>query len=132
MPTRRIDQSDWKAYLTDFSKSRGGLTVSVHTVDPGGERTLIRAEPFVGLSYEEKGSDEGSIILMVGASLDDHEEHVITRPKAMIHKDSATPYSSETNTDLEELEITSYDSPPITMMAFDRSGDARLELNPNV
>ncbi len=131
MPIRRIEQADWKTYLDDFSKSRGGLTVSVHTADPSGQRTLIRAEPFVGLSYEEKGSESGSIVLMVGASLDDHEEHVITHPKGIIHKDSATPYSSETNTDAEELEITSHDNPPITMLSFDRSGDARLELNPN-
>lgn len=119
MATHDIPREQWKQFFEEFSKRhQGRARVTVEAVDP---RTQPHVEanrlPFVGISYEEKGSDAGSVVLLLGTEPNDHVTHVIADPKHVYHKPGAGVMSSEVNPD-EILEITAPGDPPITFLHF--------------
>ena|SRR5579862_243856 len=78
MATREIAQSEWTAFLDAFSKEHQGLTATVQVVSPDvGVQEAAQGMPFAGISADTKGSQKGSITILLGTEADDHAEHRI-------------------------------------------------------
>jgi hypothetical protein len=67
MPTREIPRQEWKGFLEGYSREhREALaTVEVLGVELG-DQTEARDLPLVELSLEEKGSEAGSLEILLG------------------------------------------------------------------
>ena len=121
MPTREIPRTEWKSYFDEFSRTRAGEKVTVEMIyNPQGDRQYaMEQQPLVGLTFEEKGSEAGSIEIIVGGATDDSLTHTVTNPIHVYHKNAAGFLSEEVNPD-EVLELTSGDDPRITYLRFER------------
>lgn len=121
MPTREISRSDWRTYLDDFSRTRQGELVTVELIfNPQADPDFaVQRQPLVGLTFEEKGGEPGTIEITTGGETDDSQTHTITSPVHVYHKNAAGLISDEINTD-EILEFTSTDEPRITFLRFER------------
>ena len=120
MPTREIARTEWKTYFDEFSQARQGELVTVELIfDPQADpQYALERQPLVGLSYEEKGSGEGSILIMAGGETGDSLTHSVTHPVHVYHKNARGMISDEVNID-EVLEITSADLPRIVYLRFE-------------
>ena len=120
MPTREIARSDWKTYFDDFSRARAGERVTAELIfDPQADpQFALNRLPFVGISYEEKGSEAGTIEIIAGGETDDAVTHTITHPVHVYHKNARGLISDEINAD-EIVEITSTDDPRIISLRFE-------------
>ena len=120
MPTREIARSEWKTYFDEFSRARVGERVTVELIhDPQSDpQYTLRREPLVGISFEERGSEEGAIEIVAGGEGDNSVTHAITHPVHVYHKNARGLISNEINVD-EVLEITSTDDPRITFLRFE-------------
>lgn len=119
MPTREIARTEWKTYFDDFSKNRQGEVVSVELIfspqaDPD---YALDKQPLVGLSYEDKGSDAGSILIIAGGEESDSVTYRVTNPVHVYHKNARGLISDEINED-EVIEVTSTDDPRIVFLRF--------------
>jgi len=118
MATHEIARERWAEFFEVFSKKRQGTEVEVDAVSPtAGVRPETLWLPFVGISYEEKGSDAGDILILTGTELGDHVTHTVTAPKQVYHKSAAGILSDEVTED-EIIEITSANDPPVTYLRF--------------
>ncbi len=118
MATHDIPREEWHAYLEEFSRTHGGALVTIETVSAGDDpRIEAEALPLVGISYETKGDEIGTILLLLGAEPDDHVTHAIEAPKHVYHKSGAGMISDEVNAG-EILEITAASHPAITQLQF--------------
>jgi hypothetical protein len=120
MPTRQIEPDQWKSFLEEFSRRHQGSLIAIETADPeAGTQEETKLMPFLGISFEEKGSEADSVEVIAGTEAEDHVTHTIFLPKKIYHKEGAGLISDEVNRD-EILEITSADDPPITYLRFRR------------
>jgi len=121
MPTREIPRSDWKTYFDEFSRTRQNENITVEVIfNPQGDpQYAFERQPLVGISYAEKGSEAGTIEIIVGGEIGDSLTHTVTSPVHIYHKNAAGMISDEVNPD-EVLEITSTDDPRITYLRFER------------
>ena len=73
-----IEQDRWQSFLDDFSKRNQLRATRLEVVDSeagaGEEEEFL---PLVGVSFEKKGSDAGSIVVILGDKNDRHVEHRI-------------------------------------------------------
>lgn len=81
MPTHEITTPQWQMFCDVFSKEHAGATATVQVISPDlGAQEEVHGLPFVGISFEAKGSEQGSITLSLGTEPNDHIEHRIERP----------------------------------------------------
>ena len=120
MPTREIARSEWKTYFDEFSRTRAGERVTLELIhDPqSNPEFALEKQPLVGISFEEKGSDEGDILISVGGETTNSLTHAVTHPVHVYHKNARGILSDEVNVD-EVLEITSTGDPRITYLRFE-------------
>lgn len=72
-----IEREQWKTYLDDFSKRNQSRATRLEVVD--GEAGVYEEEeslPLVGVSFEAKGSDAGSIVITLGGETAQDLRHV--------------------------------------------------------
>ena len=73
-----IEQDRWKDFLDDFSKRNQLRATRLEVVDSeagaGEEEELL---PLVGVSFEPKGTEAGSVVVILGGENDRHVEHRI-------------------------------------------------------
>ena len=73
-----IEQDRWQDFLDDFSKRNQLRATRMEVVDKeagaGEEEEFL---PLVGVSFEPKGSDAGSVVVILGDKNDRHVEHRI-------------------------------------------------------
>ena len=121
MPTREVPRADWKNYFDEFSRTRQGELVTVELIfDPAGDPQFAQEkQPLVGINFEEKGSEAGSILILMGGAESDSVTHEVSSPVHVYHKNAAGLISDEINED-EILEFTSSDAPRITFLRFER------------
>jgi hypothetical protein len=81
MVTQEIAAPKWQTFFDEFSKLHPGTKAQVQVVSPDlGVQEEIKELPFVGISYDDKGSEQGSITLLLGTERDDHAAHRIEHP----------------------------------------------------
>ncbi len=82
--TQTIDRGDWAAFAEDFSKQHAGETATLEMVGTDvGDQYAVQNLPFVGMTLESKGSDAGSLVLMLGTEGDKNMERFIAGPKSL-------------------------------------------------
>lgn len=73
-----IEQDRWQGFLDDFSKRNQLRATRLEIVDEetgaGEEEEFL---PLVGVSFESKGTDAGSVVVMLGGDNARHVEHRI-------------------------------------------------------
>ena len=87
MSTQSLPSEEWTAFFDDFSRKYEGKLASIELYGPGTmEHNAARELPFVGISYDRKGSDAGSVRVTLGDAPKDsltheipHVNHVWTR-----------------------------------------------------
>jgi hypothetical protein len=78
METREIARSEWFGFFEAFTKQHQGETATVTVVgDDVGAQEAVTSLPFQGVSADQKGSDKGSIRIVLGTEPNDHVEHVV-------------------------------------------------------
>ena len=82
--TQTIERENWAAFAEDFSKQHAGETASLEMLGTDtGDQYAAENLPFVGMTLEAKGSDAGSLVLMLGTEGPDHLERFIAGPKSL-------------------------------------------------
>lgn len=118
MATHDIDRATWADFFNDFSRRHQGALVTVEAVAPNhGPQAETRALPFVGITFENKESEAGAILLLIGTETGDQVTHTIANPTRVYHKTGTGVLSAEVDPD-EALEITTQGDPPITFVRF--------------
>ena len=119
MPTREIPRTEWKTYFDEFSRARAGELVSVELIyNPQGDPEFPwNKQPLVGLIYEEKDGEPGTVVISAGGEENNQHSHSVTNPVHVYHKNARGLISDEVNID-EVVEITSSDDPRIVFLHF--------------
>src|SRR5437870_4650709 len=79
MPTREIPRQEWKGFLEGFSRqhAQAPATLEVFGAELG-DQTEARELPLVGVAIEEKGSEAGSLEILLGDRPDSNLTHSVT------------------------------------------------------
>jgi hypothetical protein len=75
-----IDEKQWKSFLDEFTKRNQFRTTRLELIGDIGAQEEEEYLPLVGVSLESKGSDAGSVIVILGgetAADQRHFEHLI-------------------------------------------------------
>ena len=79
MPTREIPRQEWKSFLADFSRRHAEVPATLEVfAEELGDRTEARELPLVGIGIEEKGSEAGSLEILLGDRPDSNLTHKVT------------------------------------------------------
>ena len=82
--TLTIDRADWAAFAEDFSAQHAGENATLEMVGLDvGDQYAAQNLPFVGINMDIKGSDTGSLIVMLGTEGPDHIERLIAGPQSL-------------------------------------------------
>jgi hypothetical protein len=126
MATHEIAREDWSSFFSEFSRRHRDAEVAIEAVSPvDGVNEAANFMPFVDITFNEKGSNAGTISITSGADGGVNLTHTVTAPKQVYHKTGAGVLSDEVTPD-EILEITSADAPPITYLRFRHPGAVNL------
>jgi hypothetical protein len=119
MPTREIARTEWKTYFDEFSRTRAGELVTIELIySPQADPQFPwDKQPLAGLTFEEKDSELGTIVISAGGDESDQHTHTVTNPVHVYHKNARGLLSDEVNVD-EVVEITSTDDPRIVFLRF--------------
>jgi Family of unknown function (DUF5335) len=77
-----IEQTKWKSFLDEFSKRNQLRATRLEVVGDIGAQEEEKYLPLAGVSFEPKGSDAGSVVVILGgetAKDERHVEHLITK-----------------------------------------------------
>lgn len=81
MDTQQLPQEQWGGFLDELSRQFESGLVSVTVSGNGLSATPVITElPLLGIQLNTKGSDTGSITVIVGQSADDAISHTIPAP----------------------------------------------------
>jgi Family of unknown function (DUF5335) len=72
-----IEQDQWKSFLDEFSKRNQSRTTRLEIV--GNEVGAWEEEqflPLIGVSFEPRGSDAGSVVIILGGETAQDQRHV--------------------------------------------------------
>lgn len=112
MALQEIPREAWKTFFEDLSREHeaGLVTVEVRG-QPIPQQPALTMMPLLGISYEDKGSGQGRIAIMVGSDTDNNASHTIAHP---------TRVKAETNDtdDVNTLTIDAEEGEPITVVRF--------------
>jgi hypothetical protein len=107
-----IERQKWQAYLGDFSKRNRGRAASLEVLGEDiGDQEEAELLPFVGVSFESKGSDAPAIEVMLGGSgaADPRDlTHSVAKPRRIVPR--IGPNGEE-----EALEIESEDGTKVIL-----------------
>lgn len=82
--TQTIERGDWAAFAEEFSEQHAGENATLEMVGTDvGDQYAAENLPFVGMTLEAKGSDAGSLTLMLGTEGPDHMERLIAGPQSL-------------------------------------------------
>ena len=79
-----IEQERWKSFLDEYTKRNQFRATRLEVVGEIGAQEEEEYLPFVGVSFDPKGSAAGSVEIVLGgetAKDPRHVEHVITKPE---------------------------------------------------
>jgi hypothetical protein len=83
MATQEIPRDQWPTFFDEFSRQYEGALGRIETIgtDIGDQQTATL--PFQGVSFDAKGSESGSVIVLLGTEIMDHLERVIQNPASV-------------------------------------------------
>jgi hypothetical protein len=79
--TQQIEPKNWEHFFNDFSRAHQGDVALMREVDADvGDQVQASSRSFVGISSDVKGSEPGSISIILGSESDDNLERTISKP----------------------------------------------------
>ncbi len=117
MAMQEIPRQDWVRFCNDYSRDHEGwvATVEVQGGDVG-DHVEARDMPLRGVTFEEKGTDKGSIQIYLDQGSNTNETHTISRPThVFVSHDSRG----------EELEVDAEDGTK-TLVRLSGSGASKM------
>ena len=111
MAFQEIPREQWKTFFEDLSREHetGLVTVEVRG-QPIPQQPALSEIALLGISYEDKGSGQGRISIMVGSDTDNNASHTVAHPTLVKVEGQDSDVSSVT-IDAEEGE-------PVTIIRF--------------
>jgi len=73
-----IEREQWKSFLDDFTKRNQFRATRLETLGDIGAQEDEEYLQLIGVSFEAKGSDAGSVVVILGGQADRQFEHLIT------------------------------------------------------
>ena len=81
MQTKAIQQSDWREFFDNFSRTYQGSAVGIEILGLEiGAQTEETGLALEGITAESDEKSDDTIVIMVGANADDHITHSVRRP----------------------------------------------------
>jgi|KBSMisStaDraftv2_1062788.scaffolds.fasta_scaffold12218_1 hypothetical protein len=81
MQTKEIQQSDWREFFDNFSRTYQGSAVGIEILGLEiGAQTEETGLALEGITAESDEKSDDTIVIMVGANADDHITHSVRRP----------------------------------------------------
>jgi hypothetical protein len=113
MALQQIPQDQWAEYFDDISRQYESGEVSIDVRgDNLPQQQAISPLPFLGISYETKGSGAGRIDIMFGGEETANTSHAITSPlKVMVQE--GTPIEA-----VDMIQIDGQEGEPTTIVHF--------------
>lgn len=91
METTEIAKQEWRGFCDEFTKRHRDAAATLEVLsDDMGAQKAVSGKPFIGISYEEKGSEKGDITLLFGTEIDDSVEHRINNVARLWQRTGAT------------------------------------------
>lgn len=113
MALQQIPQEQSAQFFDDLSRQYESGTVSVDVRgDSLPPQQAISPQPFLGISYETKGSGAGRIDIMFGGEETSHATHAVTSPLRVLMQDG-TPMEQ-----VDMIQIDGQDGEPTTLVRF--------------
>lgn len=113
MALQQVPQDQWAGFFDDLSRQYESGEVSVDVRgDSLPPQEAISPQPFLGISYETKGSGKGRIDIMFGSDQTDNMSHTIASPMAVLVAE---------NTPMEQVQLIQIDAAegePTTIVHF--------------
>ncbi len=82
--TTNIPREQWSQFLDQFSRQHQGWRASIEIEDPErGPQHVAEDAPFQGISFDDRGSESGSLEVAVGDQPDRFVSHLIEQPRAL-------------------------------------------------
>ena len=72
-----IERQQWKGFLDEFSKRNQFRPTRLEIVGEVGAQEDEKSLQLIGVNFEPKGSDAGSVVLILGGQADRQFEHFI-------------------------------------------------------
>ncbi len=99
--TREIPKAQWRAFFDEFSEEHRGWKATVEVMGKDvGDQEVARSAPFLGISYETKGTGAGNIDIGTGDRPDTLMTHTVDRPRAVRAAD--TDGGAEADLEIED------------------------------
>ena len=81
MQTKEIQPNEWRQFFDDFSRKHQGMPVDIEILGTEiGAQTQEKGLTLEGISVERNEESGQRIMIMAGASADDHISHSINHP----------------------------------------------------
>src|SRR5258705_12487642 len=77
-----IEEKGWKNFLDEFTKRNHFRATRLEVVGEIGAQEQEEYLPLIGVSFEQKGTDSGSVVVILGGETvkdQRHFEHLITK-----------------------------------------------------
>jgi len=71
-----IEQDSWKSFLDDFTKRNHFRATKLEVISEIGAQQEAKYLPLVGVSFEPRGSAEGSVEIILGSETAKDERHI--------------------------------------------------------
>lgn len=112
MALQEIPREQWKTFFDDLSREHQSGLVTVeargHSLPP---QDALTQTTLIGLSYEDKGSGQGRIDIIVGSDTDTNASHTIAHP-------TTVKIQTQTDGDIDTLLIDAEEGEPVTLVHF--------------
>jgi hypothetical protein len=81
MESREIPSNQWAEFVANFSKFHVGWPVTIETLDQElGDQYLSKDLPLMGMSFDTKGSEPGTLKISAGDNPDIYLDHRVHLP----------------------------------------------------
>ncbi len=112
MALQEIPREQWKSFFDELSREHESGQVSVEARgDSLPPQDAVTQMTLIGLSYEDKGSGQGRIDIIVGNDADTNASHTIAHP-------TAVKIENRLNGDIDTLLIDAEQGEPVTVVRF--------------
>jgi hypothetical protein len=73
-----IEREQWQSFLDEFTRRNQQRATQLEIIGEIGDQEEEEFLPLVGVNLESKGSDAGSVVVILGGQTQRHAEHLIT------------------------------------------------------
>ncbi len=113
MALQQLPQDQWAGFFDALSRQyeSGGVSIDVRGDDLPPQEA-VSPQPFLGISYETKGSGAGRIDIMFGGGEDANVSHTVASPVTVLVEENTPPEQ------VQMIQIDAEEGEPTTIVRF--------------